>query len=86
MSLHIAALGSSFAAGISIPPQAGPKAASRSGNNYAHLLAQKLNAKLTDMTISGATLKTIGQESHTTNCVTFAPQIEGLEEDVEEMI
>lgn len=83
MPLHITALGSSFAAGISIPPQSGPKAASRSENNYAHLLAKKLDAKLTDQTISGATLKSIAFESQTANGYTFPPQIEGLDEDVD---
>jgi len=83
MSLHITALGSSFAAGVSIPPQSGPKAAFRSEKNYAHLLAQKLDAKLTDLTISGATLKTIGEDPQTAIGETFAPQIEGLGEDVD---
>jgi lysophospholipase L1-like esterase len=83
MPPHVASLGSSFAAGPRIPPQIGPKAASRSANNYAHLLAEKLNATLTDMTISGATLKTIADEPQIARGQTFAPQIEGLSEDID---
>lgn len=53
--LHIAALGSSFAAGPGIEPIV-DKAARCSSNNYPHLTAAALDAKLTDLTSSGATL------------------------------
>ena len=53
--LHIAALGSSFAAGPAIEPIV-DTTARRSSNNYAHLTAAALDAKLTDLTSSGATL------------------------------
>ncbi|KAK5707209.1 hypothetical protein LTR17_020898 [Elasticomyces elasticus] len=53
--LHLVALGSSFAAGPGIEPIIN-KAAVRSGRNYAHQLADKLDAELTDLTASGATL------------------------------
>jgi lysophospholipase L1-like esterase len=53
--LHIAALGSSFAAGPGIEPIV-DTTARRSSNNYAHLTAAALDAKLTDLTSSGATL------------------------------
>ncbi|KAJ4386549.1 hypothetical protein N0V93_009446 [Gnomoniopsis smithogilvyi] len=48
MPIHIVGLGSSFAAGPGIPPQI-ETAAKRSGSNYAHLLANRLGAKLTDL-------------------------------------
>lgn len=54
--IHIVNLGSSFAAGPGIPPQI-ESAAKRSGANYAHLLASRLpGTKLTDLSVSGATL------------------------------
>lgn len=56
--LHITALGSSFAAGPGIPPQIN-RMAGRSSNNYAHLLAARLGADPTDLTVSGATLNNI---------------------------
>ncbi|KAK4972937.1 hypothetical protein LTR42_006231 [Elasticomyces elasticus] len=53
--LHFVALGSSFAAGPGIEPIIN-KAAMRSGRNHAHRLAEKLDAELTNLTASGATL------------------------------
>ena len=55
---HLAALGSSFAAGPGIEPFA-DKRAWRSSPNYAHLLADRLGCDLTDLTVSGATTATI---------------------------
>ena len=51
---HVASLGSSFAAGPGIEPAA-DRAARRSARNYPHLLAARLGAELTDLTVSGAT-------------------------------
>jgi lysophospholipase L1-like esterase len=80
--LRIASLGSSFAAGPDIPPQIDPLTAGRSGQNYPHLLAQHLNADLTDLTVSGATLLNITVDSQSTPFAqTFPPQISGLPED-----
>ncbi|KAJ5487755.1 hypothetical protein N7530_002055 [Penicillium desertorum] len=80
--LKIASLGSSFAAGPDIPPQVEPRAALRSGQNYPHLLAQHLNADLTDLSVSGATLLNITVEPQATPFnMTFPPQITGLPED-----
>lgn len=80
-NLVIASLGSSYASGPGIDPQIVP-AASRSGNNYAHLLANKLdNATLTDLSISGATLTTIWKQSQTAGGTTFPPQLDGVPED-----
>ncbi|KAJ5184252.1 hypothetical protein N7492_001868 [Penicillium capsulatum] len=83
--LHIASLGSSFAAGPGIPPQLEPVAAMRSGQNYPHLLARQLDAKLTDLTVSGATLLNITQEPQTPplSAQVFPPQNEGLPGDVD---
>lgn len=77
--LHIAALGSSFAAGPGIPPQIN-RMAGRSGNNYAHLLAARLGADLTDVTVSGATLNNILSEPQQAYrwSTAFPPQITGL--------
>ncbi|KAJ6137826.1 hypothetical protein N7471_004312 [Penicillium samsonianum] len=80
--LKIASLGSSFAAGPDIPPQIEPRAALRSGQNYPHLLAQHLNADLTDLSVSGATLLNITVDPQSTPFnVTFPPQISNLPED-----
>jgi len=80
--LQITSLGSSFAAGPDIPPQINPFAAGRSGQNYPHLLAKHLNADLTDLTVSGATLLNITVDSQSTPfSETFPPQVSGLPED-----
>ena len=51
------ALGSSMAAGPGIRPRAGgsPWRAGRSARNYPHLVAERLNLDLIDVTYSGAT-------------------------------
>ena len=55
---HVASLGDSFAAGAGIQPMA-DRGARRSARNYPHLLAERLGARLTDLTVSGATTGTI---------------------------
>src|SRR3954470_1574461 len=55
---RIAALGSSYAAGPGIEPVA-DRRAHRSARNYPQLLAERLGAALTDLTVSGATTETI---------------------------
>ena len=75
---QIAALGSSFAAGPGILPVEDP-AAMRSTRNYAHLLADRLDADLVDLTVSGATTATILDTPQTTMTgVQYPPQIQGL--------
>ncbi|KAK7745754.1 hypothetical protein SLS62_009636 [Diatrype stigma] len=59
--LHIASIGSSFAAGPSIEPVAN-RFAARSGANYASLLAARVGARLTDLAVSGATLRNLLSE------------------------
>ena len=54
MIRHLAALGSSFAAGPGIEPVA-DRLAMRSARNYAHIVAARLGLRLTDLTVSGAT-------------------------------
>lgn len=83
--LRIASLGSSFAAGPGVPPQIEPRAAMRSGQNYPHLLAQQLNAELTDLTVSGATLLNITVDPQTVlfSKKTFPVQISNLPEDAD---
>lgn len=81
-TLHIVALGSSFAAGPGIQPQA-LKAAGRSEKNYAHLLATRLDAQLTDLTVSGATLKNILSEPQTLFGNHFDPQLNSLPPNVD---
>jgi lysophospholipase L1-like esterase len=59
------ALGSSYAAGPGLGDRAqgSPRLAARSTHNYAHLLAERLNLRLTDVTFSGATVaQIIGKE------------------------
>jgi lysophospholipase L1-like esterase len=82
-NLVIASLGSSYAAGPGIDPQVN-SAAGRSGNNYAHLLTQRLTgSNLTDLSVSGATLSTMLNKSQTAGGVTFSPQVEGVPEDAD---
>ena len=79
--LRIAALGSSFAAGSSVEPIEN-QAAGRSSRNYAHQLAEKLNADLTDLTISGATLLTVLDQKQDVGWgQTFDPQLDHLSRD-----
>lgn len=80
--MHIAALGSSFAAGPSIPPQTNA-AARRSGANYPSLLAQGLGAKITDLSASGATLLNVLNEPQQTLLATLPPQLDGLPANVD---
>lgn len=77
---HIVALGSSFAAGPGIAPII-DRTAWRSGNNYAHLLAKKLDARLTDVTSSGATLLNILDQPQKHMLSSSPPQLEGLPPD-----
>lgn len=74
MPLHIAQIGSSFAAGPGIQPVANARA-SRSGANFASLLSKRLSAQLTDLTVSGATLLQLLSERQDNH---FPPQIDEL--------
>ncbi len=82
MSLHIASLGSSFAAGPSIEPVA-DRFAARSGANYASLLAARLGARLTDLSASGATLSNLLYEPQFIPDHQFAPQVDRLPADAD---
>lgn len=89
MPSHIVNLGSSFAAGPGIAPQA-DSAARRSSANYAHILARQLggggtttNPKLTDLTVSGATLLNILREPQKLLGHTFPPQIDHVPGDAD---
>ena len=79
---QIVALGSSFAAGPGIQPQA-LKAAGRSEKNYAHLLAQRLDAQLTDVSVSGATLNNVLSEPQVLYGNHFEPQLSSLPPNVD---
>ncbi|MBD9729867.1 SGNH/GDSL hydrolase family protein [Streptomyces caniscabiei] len=79
---HIAALGSSYAAGPGIEPIA-DRRAHRSSRNYPHLLAERLDAALTDLTISGSTTETITSTPQRFLFRTFAPQLDGLPADAD---
>lgn len=81
--MHIVALGSSFAAGPSIPPQT-HAAARRSSNNYASLLSRSIpGSKLTDLSASGATLLNVLNEPQETLLATLPPQLDGLPTDAD---
>jgi lysophospholipase L1-like esterase len=74
----IAALGSSFAAGPGINPVA-ESAAMRSERNYAHQLAERLDARLVDLTVSGATTANIiDTPQQTVEGVVYPPQVNDL--------
>jgi len=71
------ALGSSMAAGPGIRPRAAgaPLWAGRSARNYAHLVAERLNLELVDVTFSGATTAhVLAEHQHGT-----PPQITALD-------
>lgn len=74
---HVAALGSSFAAGPEISPIEN-RAAQRSARNYPHLLAQRLGAELTDLTVSGATTSTVLDKPQHVGPRRSPPQLSGL--------
>jgi lysophospholipase L1-like esterase len=67
-------LGSSFAAGPGIEPII-DRSAGRSGRNYAHLVAEFYGARITDLSVSGATTSTILDTSQRVGTRRFAPQI-----------
>ena len=77
---RVASLGSSFAAGPSIPPQVDPYAG-RSGNNYAARLARRLRLRLTDLSVSGATLLNLLSIPQYAGNHRFAPQVDDLPGD-----
>ncbi|WP_417219431.1 SGNH/GDSL hydrolase family protein [Arthrobacter sp.] len=79
---HVAALGSSFAAGPGIDPVV-DAAARRSGNNYAHLLARDLGTRLTDLSVSGATTATILERAQRVGLRSFPPQVTLLPSDAD---
>ena len=87
--IHIAALGSSFAAGPSIHPIEN-EAAGRSYRNYARQLAARIKdsipgaqVTLTDLTVSGATILNVFEESQQAGQVAFPPQLRGLPPDAD---
>ncbi|KAI1764570.1 SGNH hydrolase [Hypoxylon sp. FL1150] len=82
MPLHIANLGSSFAAGPGIPPVA-DKFARRSGANFACLVSQRIGARLTDLTVSGATLLNLTTDPQECDGHVFPPQVESLPADAD---
>jgi lysophospholipase L1-like esterase len=77
MSRRYVALGSSMAAGPGIRPRApgAPFGSGRSARNYAHLVAERLNLDLVDVTFSGATTAhVLGERQRGAR-----PQIEALD-------
>ena len=80
---RMAALGSSYAAGPGIEPVENA-AAGRSARNYAHLLAERLGAELTDLTVSGATTATIlDTPQRSVRGPQFRPHITGVPADAD---
>jgi lysophospholipase L1-like esterase len=79
----VAALGSSFAAGPGIDPVA-DAAAMRSARNYPHLLAERLGARLVDLTAAGATTANLlDTPQQGIDGTAFAPQLEGVPADAD---
>ena len=84
MPLHIAQIGSSFAAGPGIPPVVNAEAR-RSGANFANLVRSRLadergeEVKLTDLSVSGATLLQMLSEPQDG----FPPQVTQLPADAD---
>lgn len=79
---HLAALGSSFASGPGIAPVI-DRAAGRSARNYPHLVAEGLGARLTDLSVSGATTANVLDTPQRVLNHTFAPQLDGLPADAD---
>lgn len=82
MALLIVSMGSSFAAGAGLPPY-DDRAARRSETNYAHILADRLGANLTDLSVSGATLANMLGEPQVLFGNHFEPQIGGVPADAD---
>ncbi len=82
MIRHVAALGSSFAAGPGIEPIADARAM-RSARNYAHLVAARFGAELTDLTVSGATTATILDTPQRLLWHRFPPQVPQVPADAD---
>jgi lysophospholipase L1-like esterase len=79
----VAALGSSFAAGPGIEPVA-DAAAMRSARNYPHLLAERLGARLVDLSVSGATTANLlDTPQETFDGAALPPQLEGVPADAD---
>jgi lysophospholipase L1-like esterase len=77
------ALGSSFASGPGIDPIVDPHCG-RSGNNYAHLVAQRLGLELVDATSGGASVDDVlTRPQALLTGRTVPPQIEALHPDAE---
>jgi lysophospholipase L1-like esterase len=79
---HVVSLGSSFAAGPGIEPICNIPA-KRSERNYAALLAKRLQARHTDLSVSGATLLHLLSDSQTCMGTVFDPQIDHLPADAD---
>lgn len=77
MTNRYVAVGSSMAAGPGIRPRAAgaPHCSGRSARNYAHLVAERLNLNLVDVTFSGATTANVLAERQRA----APPQIEALD-------
>ncbi|KAH8677823.1 SGNH hydrolase-type esterase domain-containing protein [Xylariales sp. PMI_506] len=82
MPLRIASIGSSFAAGPGLSPRVELQAG-RSGANYANIVAKSLGADLTDLSVSGATLKNLLEEPQARPRKTYPPQIDGIPADAD---
>jgi lysophospholipase L1-like esterase len=79
----IAAVGSSFAAGPGIEPIV-ERPAMRSGRNYAHQLAERLGARLVDLTVSGATTaNVIDTPQQLLSGDVYPPQLDGVPADAD---
>ncbi len=76
------AMGSSYAAGPFLGERVpgSPRAAGRSLQNYAHLVAAHLGLALTDVTFSGATAAELlhGTDAHNATGSGMAPQVDAL--------
>jgi len=85
---HLVSLGGSFAAGVGMPPWLN-SSTMRSSQNYAHLVAQRTGARLTDMSAAGADTSNMmdtWQPSNSLNVLArerLPPQLTGVTEDTD---
>ncbi|GAA3529525.1 SGNH/GDSL hydrolase family protein [Nocardioides daeguensis] len=72
------ALGDSYAAGPRLGPNTGPVGCEQTKGNYPHLLAERLDLELTDVTCGGATSADLAQSQTPPNGEPVPPQLDAL--------
>jgi len=77
------ALGDSYSAGPRLGPRTGPVGCEQTTGNYPHLLAERLDLELTDVTCGGATTADLAGSQTPPNGDPVPPQLDALREDTD---